>query len=94
MAEGVPYTCVKKFKTADEPVASGDLKAMQAEMAKLKAELRRTTEERDILKRPPRTLPNSQGEVCVHKTAPYAIPTHQHVSRPQSSSQWLLRMAA
>ena len=28
---------------------SNDLKALQAEMAKLKAELRRTTEERDIL---------------------------------------------
>jgi transposase len=50
VAEGVLYTLVKKFKKADEPVASGDVKAMQAEMAKLKAELRRTTEERDILK--------------------------------------------
>ena len=30
---------------------SSDLKAMQAEMAKLKAELRRNTEERDILKK-------------------------------------------
>jgi transposase len=28
-----------------------DLKALQAEMTKLKAELRRTTEERDILKK-------------------------------------------
>jgi len=51
VAEGVHYTCVKKFKKADEPVASGDLKAMQAEMAKLKAKLRRTTGERDILKK-------------------------------------------
>ena len=51
VAEGVLYTWVKKFKKADEPVVSGDLKAMQAEMAKLKAELRRTTEERDILKK-------------------------------------------
>jgi transposase len=51
VAEGVLYTWVKKFKKADEPVASGDLKAMQVEMAKLKAELRRTTEERDILKK-------------------------------------------
>ena len=33
------------------PEISSDLKAMQAEMAKLKAELRRTTEERDILKK-------------------------------------------
>ena len=51
VAEGVFYTWVKKFKKADEPVASVDLKAMQAEMAKLKAELRRTTEEREILKK-------------------------------------------
>ena len=50
IAEGVLYTGVSKFKKADEP-ESIDLKAMQAEMAKLKAELRRTTEERDILKK-------------------------------------------
>ena len=51
MAKGVRYTWVKKFKKADEPVASVDIKAIQAEMAKLKAELRRTTDERDILKK-------------------------------------------
>ena len=50
IAEGVLYTWVSKFKKADEPESS-DLKAMQAEMAKLKAELRLTTEERDILKK-------------------------------------------
>ena len=50
IAEGVLYTWVSKFKKADDPESS-DLKAMQAEMAKLKAELRRTTEERDILKK-------------------------------------------
>ena len=50
IAEGVLYTWVSKFKKADEPVAS-DLKALQVEMSRLKAELRRTTEERDILKK-------------------------------------------
>jgi transposase len=50
IAEGVLYTWVSEFKKADEPQSS-DLKLMQAEMAKLKAELRRTTEERDILKK-------------------------------------------
>ena len=50
IAEGVLYTWVSKFKKADEPESS-DLKAMQAEMGKLKAELRRITEERDILKK-------------------------------------------
>ena len=48
--EGVLYTWVGKFKKADEPV-SNDLMVLQAEIAKLKAELRRTTEERDILKK-------------------------------------------
>ncbi len=48
--EGVLYSWISKFKKADEPV-SNDLKVLQAEMAKLKAELRRTTEERDILKK-------------------------------------------
>jgi len=50
VAEGVLYTWVSKFKKLDEP-ESNDFKAMQAEMGKLKAELRRTTEERDILKK-------------------------------------------
>jgi len=48
--ENVLYTWVSKFKKAEEPL-SNDLKVLQAEMAKLKAELRRTTEERDILKK-------------------------------------------
>ncbi len=36
---------------AYEQPQSSDLKTLQAEMVKLKAELRRTTEERDILKK-------------------------------------------
>ena len=48
--DNVLYTWVSKFKKADQPESS-DIKAMQAEVAKLKAELRRTTEDRDILKK-------------------------------------------
>ena len=42
--DGVLYTWtwVSKFKKADESISS-DFKALQAEMVKLKAELRRTT---------------------------------------------------
>jgi transposase len=50
--DNVLYTWVSKFKKADQS-GSSDLKAMQAEMAKLKAELSRTKEERDILKKRP-----------------------------------------
>ena len=49
--EGLLHKWVKKFKDANEPVAIEDLKSMQIEINRLKAELRRTTEERDILKK-------------------------------------------
>jgi transposase len=48
--EGVLFGWVNKFKKSEQPQSS-DLKALQAEMLKLKSELRRTTEERDILKK-------------------------------------------
>jgi len=47
---GLLYTWTRKLKGSDEkPIET--VKALQAEMTKLKAELRRTTEERDILKK-------------------------------------------
>jgi transposase len=48
--EGVLYGWVNKFKKSEQPQSS-DLKALQAEIVKLKAEHRRTTEERDIPKK-------------------------------------------
>ena len=47
---GLLYTWTRKLKGSDEKPIE-DIKALQAEMTKLKAELRRTTEERDILKK-------------------------------------------
>jgi len=44
------YNWVRKSKASDG-APLGEMRAMQAEVAKLKAELRRTTEERDILKK-------------------------------------------
>jgi transposase len=46
----LPCTWTRKLKGPDEPPIE-DIKALQAEMTKLKSELRRTTEERDILKK-------------------------------------------
>jgi putative transposase len=56
IGDGLLYTWVKKFKAANEPVAIDDMKSMHAELNRLKAELRRTTEERDILKKGRRVL--------------------------------------
>jgi len=47
---GLLYTWARKLKEPDEQPIE-DVKALQAEMTKLKAELRRATEERDILKK-------------------------------------------
>ncbi|WP_277540856.1 IS3 family transposase [Polynucleobacter sphagniphilus] len=52
---GLLYTWSRKLKGPDEQPIE-DVKALQAEMAKLKAELRRTTEERDIPKKGRRVL--------------------------------------
>ena len=46
-----------------KPTESAD---QQAEIRHLKAELKRVTEERDILKKPPHTLPRSPGKACLH----------------------------
>lgn len=91
--DNVLYSWVSKFKKADEH-SSIDLKVLQAEMAKLKAELRRTTEERDILKWQPRTLQRSPGEVRIYSSPPIRIQTHQYVPCPEGTQQRLLRLVA
>ena len=48
--DNVLCTWVSKFKKGYQPESS-DLRAMKAEVAKLKAELRRTTKELNILKK-------------------------------------------
>jgi transposase len=48
---GLLYTWARKARGFSEEPPPDDLKALQAEMTKLKPELRRTTEERDILKK-------------------------------------------
>ena len=49
------YAWVKRYSKPQEQRAQED--DQQAELRRLRAELKRVTEERDILKRPPRTLP-------------------------------------
>lgn len=65
-----------------------------AEVRRLKAELKRVTEERDILKKPPRTLPGGEGEVRVHARACPGVSPLCDVSGTGSASQRVLRMAA
>ncbi len=58
------YAWIKRYtKPQEQRVQEDD---QSAELRRLRAELKRVTEERDILKRPPRTLPRSAAEVRLY----------------------------
>lgn len=65
-----------------------------AEVRRLKAELRRVTEERDILKKPPRTLPRGESKVRLHEAACRSVRTGGDVPDAGRPSQRLLRVAS
>lgn len=65
-----------------------------AEVRRLKAELRRVTEERDILKKPPRTLPRGKSKVRLHETPRRPVQIGTYVPDTGCPSQRLLCMAS
>ena len=79
VGDGLLYTWVKKFKAANEPVAIDDMKSMQAELNRLKAELRRTTEERDILKKAALSSTGRCNTCCESSAWRFKV---QRLSRP------------
>ena len=80
-------------KTAPTPGATA-APSDSAEIRRLKAELRRVTEERDILKKLPRTLPRGKGEVRVHARERTGVPLGGDVPSAWRAAQRLLRLAA
>ena len=74
-------------------LGSGPRKERITEITRLKRELARVTEERDILKKARRTSPRMCGEVRVHTDASAGVSADPHVSRPTGQSEWLLRVA-
>jgi len=73
------------------PVDKGDEQA--EENRRLKRELARVTEERDILKKRPRTSPRMQSEVRVRGRASRAVRDSGHVPVPEHPSERLLCLA-
>lgn len=63
------------------------------ELRKLKAELKRVTEERDILKEAACSLPGSQRKIHVHKLSNPPIRSAHYVSSIGRSPKRVLRMA-
>ena len=60
------YVWIKQVRLQMHTPATGDVAGLKGEVLRLKAELRRTQGERDILKRPPRTLPSYPDKVRIH----------------------------
>jgi len=61
------YAWIKRYSIPQEERQEDD--DQHAELRRLRAELKRVTEEPDILKRPPRTLPRSAADVRLYQAA-------------------------
>src|SRR5690606_25788038 len=86
------YTWRKQYgRSGPERAATAD---QADELRRLKSELRRVTEERDILKKPRRTLPSSPGEVRLHARPRTGVPGAQRVPGVGRAPQRLLRLAS
>lgn len=65
----------------------------QATIKRLQSELKRVTEERDILKKPPRTLPENPSKVRIHPQPRVGAFHTTYVPRDEYASKRLLCMA-
>ena len=65
---------------------------LEAETSKLKRELAEARMERDILKKPSRTLPGRRCPVRAHDDPATLISTYRDVPRAGSFPEWLLRL--
>jgi len=86
------YTWQKQFSRPAKVVKEVDAQA--DESRRLKRDLLRVTEERDILKRRPHTSSGNPGEVCVYRRTPADLCCEGYVPDAVGSPQRFLRMAA
>ena len=84
------YAWIKRYSKPQAERQQDD--DQHAELRRLRAELKRVTEERDILKRPPRTLPRSAVEVRLYQAASGRLFDSTALPDAESPSQWLLRL--
>ena len=84
------YAWIKRYAAAPGMTQKAD---QPSEIRRLKQELVRITEERDILKKPPRTSPGMQSEVRVYQGASYAVPHSDHVPDTPRPPQRVLCLA-
>ncbi len=89
---GSTYSLYKRMKLYAKATSQASSVDHEAENRRLKRVLTRMTEERDILKKRPRTSQRMQGEVRVHCRASPTVFSASDVPLPQHSSRWVLRM--
>ena len=88
------YKWVKAISSDNSERQAAELIEARSEILRLKAQLRRTEEERDILKKPRGTLPGSPGKVPLHERASTHLAADDHVPFTASCQCRLLSMAA
>jgi transposase len=66
ISENTLYVWARAARPTKREKQGDELTAAKRQIQKLEADLRRTQEERDIKKKPPRSLPGSPGKVRVH----------------------------
>ena len=84
---------VKAIKPDKSEEQAAELNEAKREILKLRAELRRTEEERDILKRPQGTLLEIPSEVPVHQRTSSRASRENDVLGAAGFKQWILRLA-
>ena len=86
------YKWVQDVRPSKEEERSGELLESKKKVLKLRSELRRVEEERDILKKPRRTLQGNPSKVRLHPCGTCSLLDQCYVQNPWSRPQRLLRL--
>ena len=96
LSTGIISRWKRQLKDNGEEVfpGTGHVSDRDEEIRRLRRELARVSQERDILKRRPPSSPTSRVEIPLHRGGEGVVPHHHDVSRHGGISQWFLRLAA
>jgi transposase len=88
------YKWVKAVTPDKTEKQAAELIEAKSEVLKLRAQLRRTEEERDILKKAARYLPRSPSKVPLYQRASARVPNQDHVPCARHRARGLLSVVA
>ena len=88
------YKWVKAVMPTKDEKQSAELVEAKSEILRLRSQMRRLEEERDLLKKPHGTLPGSPSKVPVHERTSAGVFACADVPGIESGPCWVLPMAA